>query len=602
MFFDIAIIGAGPCGLAAAARIREKTPSALFTNDEHARYWKKHGRHSNSLEQEHRRRHLSTDSGYASENDDFSSQPSITVLDASSDEWMSAWKSRFQNLKISHLRSPLFFHPDPRDRDGLLAFVHEQDRVGELREISNVVGKELSKHEIKRQRSRRRPRKIPVHLRVDGRDQIDYFTPSARVFEDYCDSIIDRYHLRHLVQKAKVLDINFDPQPQNLDHGLFSIETDSATLYSRILIIATGPSIPPEIPNLQQLPPITRQNGSLAHVFKPNGTCLPPLVETKLSKLPREPVDIIIVGGGLTSAQLADLLLRQHSTKTNFHIHLFLRHPKMKQKHFDIDLPWVTKTRNQLMSAYWSADSDMERLQMFRAARNGGSINPPFAKILQEHVNGGKLSIHLDTQLQLDEKCTWDDAKHTWTNLSITYTGANDGTSFTFPTTGIDHIIFCTGVPPSLPSVPFLQSLQRDYPIETLGGLPVLNHDLMYNDDMPLFFTGALAALRLGPGAANLAGARQGAERIAWGVEEILGVNSRIAEQKTNDLASQKSPDAAGELGSETGAEHSHATERKTTGSDDDSHASEASTSQRERSEFTGSFSNQFAALLRVDE
>lgn len=41
---DVIIVGAGPCGLAVAARLCEHTPSALFTDEEHQRYhWiKKH--------------------------------------------------------------------------------------------------------------------------------------------------------------------------------------------------------------------------------------------------------------------------------------------------------------------------------------------------------------------------------------------------------------------------------------------------------------------------------------------------------------------------------------------------------------------------------
>ncbi|KAG9887287.1 hypothetical protein KCU90_g19325, partial [Aureobasidium melanogenum] len=46
--------------------------------------------------------------------------------------------------------------------------------------------------------------------------------------------------------------------------------------------------------------------------------------------------------------------------------------------------------------------------------------------------------------------------------------------------------------------------------------------DLMWKENVPLFVTGRLAALRLGPGAGNLAGARSGAERIAWAIEDIL--------------------------------------------------------------------------------
>jgi hypothetical protein len=39
---------------------------------------------------------------------------------------------------------------------------------------------------------------------------------------------------------------------------------------------------------------------------------------------------------------------------------------------------------------------------------------------------------------------------------------------------------------------------------------------------MSFFFTGWLAGLRLGTAAGNLEGARQGAERIAWKVGELL--------------------------------------------------------------------------------
>jgi len=44
----------------------------------------------------------------------------------------------------------------------------------------------------------------------------------------------------------------------------------------------------------------------------------------------------------------------------------------------------------------------------------------------------------------------------------------------------------------------------------------------MWKDGVPLFVTGRLAALRLGPGAGNLEGARVGAERVAWAIEDIL--------------------------------------------------------------------------------
>lgn len=63
-------------------------------------------------------------------------------------------------MHIDHLRSPLFFHPDPRDRDGLLAFSHATGRMAEVEEVANVVGREISKHRVKMARDRRGEKKI----------------------------------------------------------------------------------------------------------------------------------------------------------------------------------------------------------------------------------------------------------------------------------------------------------------------------------------------------------------------------------------------------------------------------------------------------------
>lgn len=52
----------------------------------------------------------------------------------------------------------------------------------------------------------------------------------------------------------------------------------------------------------------------------------------------------------------------------------------------------------------------------------------------------------------------------------------------------------------------------------------------MWSDEVPLFATGRFAGLRLGPGAPNLVGARIGAERVAWGVEDLLKKAGRGAQ------------------------------------------------------------------------
>jgi hypothetical protein len=69
---------------------------------------------------------------------------------------MERWNRAFRMLEIDQLRSPMFFHVDPGDRDGMLAYTREMGREGELWEISGCVGHELSKHKQKKMRAKSR--------------------------------------------------------------------------------------------------------------------------------------------------------------------------------------------------------------------------------------------------------------------------------------------------------------------------------------------------------------------------------------------------------------------------------------------------------------
>jgi hypothetical protein len=147
---------------------------------------------------------------------------------------------------------------------------------------------------------------------------------------------------------------------------------------------------------------------------------------------------------------------------------------------------------------------------LIQEARNGGSITPRFAKTLNKHIQQGRLSLH----------------QHTLVNSQAYSTTTKSWTITTQPAIRslpeFHHIYFATGSAIDVNSLPFLDNMHSKYPIDSIGGYPQVNDSLMWQDDVPLFVTGKLAALQLGPGAANLEGARFGAERVAWAIEERM--------------------------------------------------------------------------------
>ena len=148
---------------------------------------------------------------------------------------------------------------------------------------------------------------------------------------------------------------------------------------------------------------------------------------------------------------------------------------------------------------------------MLLKARNGGSIPPRYFKKLQTHVARGSLSIHTYTAIKTQ---VWDRNRKSW--------GIEPQPPILNLPREIDYIYYATGIQPDVESLPFLSPLREKRPVEVKGGRPCLTQDLAWAKDVPLFVAGRLAGLRIGPDCGNLEGARAGAERISWAVEERL--------------------------------------------------------------------------------
>lgn len=386
---DVLIIGAGPSALAVAARLREHTPSALYTDEEHRRFhWlRKHAGHSSVKDR--RTGKVRTPSNADSDSPNSLRSRDLLVLDAEGKDWLSRWHALFAAFRISHLRSPMFFHPDPGDRDALLAFVHETERTKELEEIAGCVGKEISKHKQKKRRREMcgkcsgngKGGQAMAPCTVDERDRKDYFTPSRQVFKDFVEGVVGRYGLDEegVVRKEKVEALQYGVVPGLSSHSqpdekLFTVRTGTAegngVHYAKAVVLAVGAGNAPCIP--APFGEIGMGHEAACHALTLRGECgLPKVLKAKIAAGKR--TNVLVIGSGLTSAQTGDLVLKQGVSKV-WHlmrgtpkgmcsqflvgVTLMMANTLISVKPFDIDLNWMSKFRNQEKAAFWMADDD----------------------------------------------------------------------------------------------------------------------------------------------------------------------------------------------------------------------------------------------------
>lgn len=78
-----------------------------------------------------------------------------------------------------------------------------------------------------------------------------------------------------------------------------------------------------------------------------------------------------------------------------------------------------------------------------------------------------------------------------------------------------DRLWLATGSSLSAPAEPLLAPLLKHLPIPLVSGLPALQPTLEWSPQSGLYLLGAYAALQLGPGALNLAGAKTASVIVA---------------------------------------------------------------------------------------
>lgn len=227
--------------------------------------------------------------------------------------------------------------------------------------------------------------------------------------------------------------------------------------------------------------------------------------------------NVLIVGGGLTSVQLAQVAARAGVSK----IWLLLR-GRLRVKHFDVGLEWMGKYKNAEQARFWLADSDEERLDIIKEARGGGSVNPTYNKVLKGLVAEGKVCMLQETQLCDAEflRAEGGDDDEGGGGYWAVKTDPPAPVDGGLPP--MDYVYFATGVQTDFRALPYLRTMLARHPIRGFGGFPCLTEDLMWDEGVPLFVTGRLSALRIGPAAPNIGGAKVSAERVCWALEDML--------------------------------------------------------------------------------
>jgi hypothetical protein len=85
-----------------------------------------------------------------------------------------------------------------------------------------------------------------------------------------------------------------------------------------------------------------------------------------------------------------------------------------------------------------------------------------------------------------------------------------------------DRIWLATGSALSAAADPLTSLLLRHLPVPLVSGLPAIQPSLEWAPGSGVFVLGAYAALQLGPGALNLAGAKTGSVVVAQELEGVL--------------------------------------------------------------------------------
>lgn len=238
----------------------------------------------------------------------------------------------------------MFFHPCPADLNALLGYASAHGKPSDLVEIPEVVGREQSKHQRKRQRAGKRSSGMALapEAVINERAREDYFAPSAPLFRRF---VRDECERRYAGVSAGWSDAHValgldssTPEPGELtlvrgeacglswdgDEKLFGIDIrgpngETFPLATRAVVYAGGnggtPSIPDAIRAADE-PGETPGDACRPSTSGPGWTHTFAMAGNTNFKFPlprggKGTGTLVVVGGGLSSAQIVERALEE---------------------------------------------------------------------------------------------------------------------------------------------------------------------------------------------------------------------------------------------------------------------------------------------------
>lgn len=298
-----------------------------------------------------------------------------------------------------------------------------------------------------------------------------YRLPETESFSEFCRTIVKEFDLGDRVDDRYVAAV--EPRDSGMEVHL----SDGTAVAVDAVVVATNPTrprIPVWAERLMQDPTTQTTDGMAIDLREYR---------------PSRSEHVVVVGGGLTAGHLAMGAIARGAQVT-----LVARRP-IRAQMFDADPGWMGP---KYLDGFGCIEDWSRRADMIRDARDGGTMTPMMRTTLDESVRSGALELREGAEVSTTRSTGGRPA------LQL-----DDGS-----TLRPDRVWIATGTVPDIAACEPLAALTSSRPVQCIDGLPVVDGSLQW-PGCPVFLTGALAALRIGPVARNLAGARMAAVRIS---------------------------------------------------------------------------------------